>query len=202
MNRGYIYKVTNLLNGKWYIGSKRGDVDLTYYGSGKAIKRAINKYGKVNFKLKILCLAEDAYDLEELILTELDAANDEKSYNLINSGCGTPKGAKLSESTKEKIRIAQLGNKKRLGSKMTDTTRKALQKSNIGSKRTLESRKKMRIGATGNTNKRRPVRCIETDEIFEYLSLAENVTGISNISRAINKDLTAGGFKWQFADQE
>ena len=41
---GYIYKTTNLINGKIYIGQHKSEVfDNSYYGSGKLIGRAITK---------------------------------------------------------------------------------------------------------------------------------------------------------------
>lgn len=49
----YIYKITNLINGKIYIGKRvretKKDIK-NYYGSGIAIKNAIIKYGIENFK--------------------------------------------------------------------------------------------------------------------------------------------------------
>lgn len=53
-----IYKITNLIDGKVYIGkrqrSKREFLNSDYYGSGKYIQRAIKKHGKENFKREIL----------------------------------------------------------------------------------------------------------------------------------------------------
>ena len=47
----YIYKITNNINGKEYIGYKTKTVNESknYYGSGIIIKHAIKKYGKDNF---------------------------------------------------------------------------------------------------------------------------------------------------------
>ena len=49
----YVYKITNNINGKTYIGQHldRGD---DYWGSGTNIKKAIIKYGKENFTKEIL----------------------------------------------------------------------------------------------------------------------------------------------------
>jgi len=45
-NFGYIYKTTNMINGKIYIGQhKSNNFDLNYIGSGINIKRAIKKFG-------------------------------------------------------------------------------------------------------------------------------------------------------------
>ena len=47
----YIYKTTNLITKKYYIGkhsSKNIETD-TYLGSGKLLNRAIKKYGRHNF---------------------------------------------------------------------------------------------------------------------------------------------------------
>lgn len=48
-----IYKITNILNGKIYIGKDEFS-NSEYFGSGKLIKRAIIKYGKKNFIKEIL----------------------------------------------------------------------------------------------------------------------------------------------------
>ena len=48
-----IYKITNLINGKIYIGQDSND-RLDYFGSGLLIKRAIKKYGKENFNKQII----------------------------------------------------------------------------------------------------------------------------------------------------
>lgn len=51
---GYIYKTTNLINNKIYIGKKKGEFTDKYLGSGKYLKNAINKYGFENFKVEIV----------------------------------------------------------------------------------------------------------------------------------------------------
>ena len=52
---GYIYKTTNLINGKIYVGKRQSSTfDENYYGSGKYFKRALKKYGKSNFSREVL----------------------------------------------------------------------------------------------------------------------------------------------------
>ena len=51
----FIYKTTNLLSGRYYIGMHSTD-DLSdgYLGSGTLLRRSIKKHGKENFKIEIL----------------------------------------------------------------------------------------------------------------------------------------------------
>lgn len=59
-----IYKITNLLNGKMYIGQHTTeDLDDGYMGSGKVIKQAVKKYGVENFRKEWIMFCEDAEDL-------------------------------------------------------------------------------------------------------------------------------------------
>ena len=56
----FIYKTTNLKNGKYYIGMhSTSNFNDGYLGSGDRLRRAIRKHGKENFKLEILEFFED-----------------------------------------------------------------------------------------------------------------------------------------------
>ena len=86
---GYIYETTNLINGKKYIGKKKSSKFLgeKYLGSGIALKRAVNKYGKENFSIRILEEINKNEDYKylsdrEIYYIELfDAVNSPKFYN-------------------------------------------------------------------------------------------------------------------------
>ena len=79
-----IYKITNRLNGKYYIGRHATkNVHDSYMGSGIGIKNAINKYGIENFTKEIIAEADSAdalWDLEKEIVNE-DVVKDPMSYN-------------------------------------------------------------------------------------------------------------------------
>ena len=57
-----IYKTTNLINGKIYIGQDSKN-DPKYIGSGYLLIKSIKKYGKNNFKKEILEICQNKFDL-------------------------------------------------------------------------------------------------------------------------------------------
>lgn len=85
----YLYKTTNLINGKFYIGVHSTDrINDKYIGSGKLLKRAIEKYGRENFKREILYWfdnLEDMYEMEKQIVNE-EFVKDKNNYNLSIGG--------------------------------------------------------------------------------------------------------------------
>lgn len=87
---GYIYKTTNLVNHRCYIGKKnKSEFDSNYYGSGIALQLAIKKYGKQNFTVEVLHWATT---IEELNQLEIKAIAEQKSinniYNIAVGGAG------------------------------------------------------------------------------------------------------------------
>ena len=90
----YVYEITNLVNGKKYIGKRscRCDIeDDKYMGSGHYIKRAIKKYGKENFKKEIIKICEsekEAFEYEEMYIRQVKAYDDCNYYNIALGGCG------------------------------------------------------------------------------------------------------------------
>jgi hypothetical protein len=84
-----IYKTTNLVNNKEYIGyHQTNNLDDGYIGSGKLLKRAIVKYGIENFKkeyIKIFDNKEEAEKFEsELVNKEYTLRED--TYNISLGG--------------------------------------------------------------------------------------------------------------------
>lgn len=86
---GYVYLITNKLNGKKYVGMRASrKFDETYWGSGILIQRAVEKYGKENFTREVLHWCKNH---DELIITEVaelqsrNAAISDEYYNLIDT---------------------------------------------------------------------------------------------------------------------
>lgn len=89
MKYHFVYKVTNLLNEKYYIGvHSTNNLDDGYLGSGRSIFNAVLKYGKENFKREILEFLETAEEkwIAETKYVNLDVVKDENSYNMALGG--------------------------------------------------------------------------------------------------------------------
>jgi group I intron endonuclease len=108
---GVIYKTTNLINNKIYIGKRIFNQDKffrnKYYGSGKLLKEAIDKYGLENFNREILEeIDNDLLEEKEIYWIKFYNSNNlEIGYNLTiggNSKYGRKIGS-MSDETKKKI---------------------------------------------------------------------------------------------------
>jgi len=108
-----IYKTTNIINGKIYVGKDERN-DPGYLGSGYILKKAINKYGKHNFIKEIL---EDCNDRETLNsrerfwINKLNCLDSNIGYNVAEGGTGgnTYAGKNEDELIKIKKKISDAG---------------------------------------------------------------------------------------------
>lgn len=88
---GYIYKTTNLINGKIYIGQKHSNIFLgnKYLGSGKLLKQAINKNGYNNFTVDLIEEVETQEKLDEreiFWINYFNATDRKVGYNICEGG--------------------------------------------------------------------------------------------------------------------
>jgi hypothetical protein len=131
-----LYKTTNKINGKIYVGIHKTDnLADGYLGSGKQIKSAIKKYGKEAFYREVIeCFAslEEARNHERHIVNEEFVRNN-LTYNIaIGGGLGsenlnglTFRNNKHTSATKEKLRQFRLGK-----SFLTEAGKKAIIEAN------------------------------------------------------------------------
>lgn len=121
-NFGIIYKITNLINGKIYIGKTK-----QYYGNSTKIKginarfkrhirdaknnknycvnlcKAIRKYGEENFTIEevLRCKLEELSDKEVQTIKHFNSTDKEIGYNI--SGGGVSLNCKVNDKTRQKI---------------------------------------------------------------------------------------------------
>jgi group I intron endonuclease len=164
-----VYKTTNLINNKIYVG-KDSHSNPKYLGSGVLLKQAFKKYGRENFIKEILEVCETPKQLDEreiFWIAELQATKREIGYNLAQGGTGgktreTPwnKGISPSAETREKLRQKSLGGKGNTiphipwnkGLKidvLTPETREIIREKNLGQKRSVETKLKMSVASKG-----------------------------------------------------
>ena len=157
-NKGVMYKL-DFPNGKSYIGVTSGTAARRFnkhcYDAKKegfAVSRAINKYGKDNIKVNTLVYGS-MYYLFDLEVKAIKSFNTRApfGYNITDGGEGAM-GRIVSDSTKEKLRIANIGKKhrpesiekmmgQRAGIPRSDEVKAKISAKNKGKGMSLEQRK-------------------------------------------------------------
>jgi group I intron endonuclease len=107
LKKFYLYKITNTINDKVYIGmtydpDARFKQHMRKDSTCTKLKHAIQCHGKENFRMEILCIGQEDYiiDLEYKAILSYDSI--ENGYNLV---LGNPRtgGTLLSQEVKDKI---------------------------------------------------------------------------------------------------
>lgn len=143
----YIYKITNLLTDEYYIGQRRCkhsiDFDTKYMGSGLRIRRAIKKYGVVNFSKIIIqtCQDIDALNVAEAIWIGNAFDTDKLCLNLKSGGSGCI----FSAETKRRMSDNHYLKNKH----MSLVQRQKIANSSTGRVHSIESNKKRSVSLTG-----------------------------------------------------
>ena len=111
---GYVYKTTNLINGKIYIGQHhKPRFERSYLGSGKNIIIDIKKYGKQSFEVEILewCETQEEMDCKELYhIQKYYNKSPECLYNIITTHIARGKKDMFKPETLKQKSIMMSGN--------------------------------------------------------------------------------------------
>lgn len=158
---GYVYLTQNMINGRIYIGQhKAKEFDTKYYGSGKILKSAIEKYGIECFKCEMLerCDTKEHLNQSEKywILHFKSLGERVDLYNIADGGEGGDIYHTLSDEEKEHFKLKCRPDKSKRDyvtsgkkawetrklhgtDKMSDEQRQKLIDSHKGKKRSVES---------------------------------------------------------------
>lgn len=224
----YIYKTTNLITNKIYIGKRvyRKKDDDWYLGSGIYLKRSIKKHGRENFKKEILEWCEDKEILstrEIYWIKYFDSTNPLIGYNLSLGGEGGNVGKEAYIKIADKLR----GVKK--SKEICDNISKSLK----GIPKSEEHKEKIRQTLTGTIRPQEvidkmsksmkekydngwesPVQKIvyqynkNTGEFIQEFKSATEAGRILGINRkginnnCLNKTKSSGGFIWSRIKKE
>ena len=207
-----VYKHTNKINGKVYIGITSKNPEDRWGKDGRMYLRKSNGvYKQPYFANAILKYTWDGFIHEILFsnLTEKDAKKKEielialyKSnccrydspsygYNMTDGGDGSA-GKEWTQESREKVRQTLIGHT------VSDETRMKISKSQTGKKHPISEEAKLRMIYSKSCKQ---VYCIELDVIFESVTVAAKAIGIdrSCISNACRgKQKTAGGYTWMY----
>lgn len=96
-----IYKTTNTVNGKEYIGAhKTAVIDDGYLGSGYQLRYAIKKYGRSSFIRDVLFIFDNSVDMynKERELVNETYVTLKTNYNIVIGGQGGDRGVRHGKS--------------------------------------------------------------------------------------------------------
>ncbi len=123
-----IYKITNTINNKIYIGQDSNDI-VSYYGGGILIKKAIQKYGKENFIKEILetcSTKEELCEKEQYWISHYNSTNLKIGYNI--TGGGNSGNYKHTMPESAKLAISENNAKYWLGKHIPEETKEKIRK--------------------------------------------------------------------------
>lgn len=218
----YIYKTTNLLNGKIYVGKRiyRKKDDTWYLGSGVYLNRAIKKHGRENFVKEIIEWCSDKKELcnkEIYWIKYFNSTNLKIGYNLSLGGDGGNVGKeayiKIGNKLRGKKKPKEFGEKvsKALKNKpKSKEHNEKVKQSLIGRKRPQEVVDKMSksIKEKYDSGRKSPVQIEiyqynkKTGDYIQSFKSATEAGRVLNIDRkaitnnCLGKSKSSGGFIW------
>lgn len=204
-----IYQIKNLINQKIYVGKHQTEnINDSYYGSGKAIKNAIKKYGKENFEKTILFVFDNEEEMnkkEREIITE-EFFLREDTYNLGIGGEGGPhfKGKTHKIETIEKVNCSEeyIDKRKKTikekyesgdltpwnkGKQLSEETKQKMREAKLGKKRIIseEGRKSLSESLTGRKHSEETKQKMREAKLGKKRTFSEEHK--RNISEAMKK---------------
>lgn len=136
---GFVYLTTNIVNGKIYVGQheiKGNKFADDYIGSGGThFRNSVKKYGRENFKRKILKLCYTVNQLngyETYYIKKLRATDPNIGYNKLPGPINLLNPSKLPEVSKIKSEKLSGSNNPMFGKKHTEETKRKMSEARKG----------------------------------------------------------------------
>jgi len=169
MDEYIVYKTTNKVNGKYYIGVHKKGIERRgkYLGSGKVLKSALKKYGRDAFSRETLFAFDNevcAYEKEANIVNE-ELLKDTMCYNLVLGGGCPPLqtlngidhhsfGYKHSKEARIKMSVAKTGKRHpNYGKHRSGETRRKISESQIGKVVSAETKERLSKAGGGENHR-------------------------------------------------
>lgn len=215
----FVYKHTNLVNGKVYIGitsrlpEKRWGRNGCNYRSNHHFYNAILKYGwDSSFSHEILysgLTKENAEEYERDLIRHFNSANPEYGYNIALGGNSV---GKMSDATKKKISASNKGKRRTLEQrkKMSDIAKESSLERSERFRKIRANFKNWNDGVVfteeqkdlikGNTY--RPVYCSELNRTFKSISFAARELDLYPeliCQVCMGRRKTTGGYHFEYA---
>lgn len=181
---GCIYKITNCINQKLYIGLTINDAETRFkkhksmiYSNGcSALYEAFKKYGVENFIVETICFSsnkKELMSLEKHYISELNTVSP-NGYNLTSGG----ENCKVTDETKKKISKALKGRKIKWAEKVSIGVKKLWEGEEYRTKQT-EQRKQKRGKYRDGIIKEKLRKKIDiqsfTKDYYSYMDLKQMV---------------------------
>lgn len=224
-NNYKVYKHTNLINNKVYVGITKQKVadrwgkDGSNYKNSPHFWQAIQQYGWNNFSHEIIqedLTKEQACLLEKELIKKFNSQNSDYGYNITEGGdCPS-----MTEETKEKISKAMMGNKNGLGKPCSKEKAKKISETQKGRQFTEEHKQKLSLAKKGShhkspseetrkkisdSKKKKPVYCEELNKIFPSIQECArelNIEATSICAVCKGKHKTTHGFHFSYYTEE
>lgn len=154
MSQWIVYKHTNKINNKIYIGITSRTLEIRWangkgYINNPRFTNAINKYGVENFSHEILYKCdtkEEACAKEIELIAQYNSTNPDIGYNISLGGTAPMYERTHTEETKRKYSQQRQGaNNSFYGKKHTEETKEKIRQANIGRKHTEEWKQKQSV---------------------------------------------------------
>ena len=209
---GYIYKITNKIDSKIYIGQTTQNLEDRWKGHLKErnncryLKSALKKYGTENFEFQLICITfDDCLDDMEIKYIDFFNCLVPNGYNLRLGG----NSGRHNEETKRKIAEALKNRYKnglvhpQFGKHPSEETRKKLSEAKKGKKHSQKSVEKRIITQRNKRNQKIIQFDLQGNKLNSFDSCKEAGkyigTTASNICMCLKgKTKTAKGYIWKY----